>query len=98
MWRTKTWPTKEKLMNHLGSILVMTLAFGPSFSAPALSTHAASRSARIILIQNPSPEICTEVYQPVCGTDPNGMRKTYSNACFARIAKATEVTPGECPK
>jgi hypothetical protein len=39
-----------------------------------------------------------EVYQPVCGTDQNGKRVTYSNACFARVAKATNVTPGECPK
>jgi hypothetical protein len=23
---------------------------------------------------------------------------TYSNACFARAANATNVTPGECPK
>jgi hypothetical protein len=36
------------------------------------------------------------MYQPVCGTDPNGKRVTYSNACFARAAKATDVTPGEC--
>ena len=42
--------------------------------------------------------VCTEVYQPVCGTDQNGKRLTYSNACFARVAKATNVTPGECPK
>jgi hypothetical protein len=38
------------------------------------------------------------VYQPVCGTDENGNRRTYSNACFARLAKAKDVTAGECPK
>ena len=50
------------------------------------------------LAQGAPPEICTEVYQPVCGTNPAGMRVTYSNACFARVAKATNVTPGECAK
>jgi hypothetical protein len=34
----------------------------------------------------------------VCGTDAAGKRMTYSNDCFARAAKATNVTPGECPK
>ena len=31
-------------------------------------------------------------YQPVCGTNPAGMRVTYSNASLARIAQATNVT------
>jgi hypothetical protein len=87
-------------MNCLGSISVaaaLSLTLGLPLSGPASTAHAAGRISRIILVQG-SPEICTEVYQPVCGTDPNGMRKTYSNACFARIAKATDVTPGECPK
>jgi hypothetical protein len=79
----------------------------------ALLAHAANANEPLILIQaspsqvSPSqasprqvspPEVCTEVYQPVCATDENGNRKTYSNACFARMAKATNVTPGECSK
>jgi hypothetical protein len=36
----------------------------------------------------------TEIYQPVCGTNAAGMRVT----CFARAAKATNVTLGECAK
>jgi hypothetical protein len=80
-------------MNRLGSIPIAATVFGLT-----LSSQAAGRNATITVAQNPSPEICTEVYQPVCGTDSNGMRKTYSNACFARIAKATNLAPGECPK
>lgn len=64
----------------------------------ALSANAASRDRTIILAQGAPPEICTEVYQPVCGTNPGRMRVTYSNACFARVAKATNVTAGECAK
>jgi hypothetical protein len=50
----------------------------------------------VVLAQQ--PEVCTQIYQPVCGTDASGKRVTYSNECFARVAKATNVTPGECPK
>jgi hypothetical protein len=64
--------------------------------APA--AHAAPRDRTIILAQGAPPQICTEVYQPVCGTNQSGMRVTYSNACFARAAQATDVTPGECAK
>jgi hypothetical protein len=80
-------------MNRPGLILTIALVLG--LAVPA---SAAGRHGRLIVAQNSAPEICTEVYQPVCGTDPGGMRKTYSNACFARMAKATNVTPGECPK
>ena len=31
-------------------------------------------------------------------TDETGKRRTYSNACFARLGKAKDITPGECPK
>jgi hypothetical protein len=76
-------------MKHLVWMLV---AIGTvAASAPAVSRH-------VILAQAPAPEVCIEVYQPVCGTDQSGKRVTYSNACFARVAKATNVTPGECPK
>ena len=70
-----------------GTVIVTSLA------SPA---NAAGRST--IVAQASPPEICTQMYQPVCGTDPSGKRVTYSNECFARAAKATNVTPGECPK
>ena len=73
------------------SLVIMTFGL-------ALSANAAGRNGAIMLAQGAPPEICTEVYQPVCGTNPGGMRVTYSNACFARIARATNVTPGECAK
>jgi hypothetical protein len=66
--------------------------------APALAAGTAGRDRAIILAQGAPPQVCTEVYQPVCGTNQSGMRVTYSNACFARAAQATNVTPGECPK
>ncbi len=77
-------------MTRLISMLIATLGF-------SVCAQAASQS-RIILAQGAPPEVCTEVYQPVCATNPAGMRVTYSNTCFARAAKATNVTPGECAK
>jgi Kazal-type serine protease inhibitor-like protein len=79
-------------MKSLVSLVALTIAVGLVPSA-----HAASRNEPMRLAQA-APEVCTEIYQPVCGTDPNGKRVTYSNACFARAAKATDVTSGECPK
>ena len=64
----------------------------------AVSADAADRNRPIILAQGAPPEICTEIYQPVCGTNPAGTRVTYSNACFARVAKATNVSAGECAR
>lgn len=76
--------------------LIFFLAIGSTVCA-----QAASRDRSTVLAQasqGAPPQVCTEVYQPVCGTNPSGMRTTYSNACFARAARATNVTPGECPK
>jgi hypothetical protein len=81
----------QRPISSVGSLVIITLGL-------AVAAQAASRNRAIILAQGAPPEICTEVYQPVCGTNPAGMRVTYSNACFARVAKATNVTPGECAK
>ena len=81
----------QRPISFVGSLVIVTLGL-------AVSAQAASRDRAIILAQGAPPEICTEIYQPVCGTNPAGMRVTYSNACFARVAKATNVTPGECAK
>src|SRR5262249_15593131 len=64
----------------------------------ALGCASATAQAQRPTLLAQTPEVCTEVYQPVCGRDEKGTRRTYSNACYARRAKAKDVTPGECPK
>jgi hypothetical protein len=76
---------------HVFLAVIVTFAFAPA-------ADAAGRNGQIILTQAQAPEVCTQVYQPVCGTDKDGKRVTYSNACFARAANASNVSPGECPK
>jgi hypothetical protein len=41
------------------------------------------------------PQMCTEQYAPVCG-QINGVTKTYSNACFARVDGAEVIAQGPC--
>jgi len=39
---------------------------------------------------------CMELYQPVCAKLPSGEQRTFSNACFAKCAKARVVHQGPC--
>jgi len=73
-------------------VLALGLTLGTAYAGAADQHRAMLAQAT----PGATPEICTEVYQPVCGTNPNGVRTTYSNVCFARAARATNVTPGEC--
>ena len=77
------------LIPALITIITLSAASAERLNGQARPTTVAQGSA---------PEICTQLYQPVCGTDPSGKRMTYSNACFARLAKATNITAGDCPK
>ena len=81
-------------------VLMLVLSIAACSQATGQDQSAVPSALRPTMLAQAggTPEICTEVYQPVCGTNPNGMRTTYSNACFARAAKATNVTPGECSK
>jgi len=42
-----------------------------------------------------APKICPDYVQYVCG-DKDGVKKTYTNSCFASRDRATHVTMGKC--
>jgi hypothetical protein len=46
--------------------------------------------------QVPATCVCTAQYDPVCARIGSGIEMTYSNACVARCAGATEIRPGPC--
>lgn len=85
--------------------------------ASSLKTSSASSDAIIddanhatnqIECTEPRPEMCTQIYQPVCGTVDTGIRcvttpcpsstiKTFGNACTAcSNTKVSHYQPGEC--
>lgn len=86
-------------MKRFVPLLVLGLGLGLSVQAQAADARAGSPLlAQGTPAPGAPPQVCTENYQPVCGTSPSGTRVTYSNACFARAAMATNVMPGECGK
>lgn len=40
--------------------------------------------------------VCPLFVLPVCALKPDGMRETFSNACFARLAHARVLHAGKC--
>jgi len=56
--------------------------------------------AALLSIAAPRPataaQVCPDIYAPVCAVTPDGFRRTYSNACFARLAHARILHNGRC--
>ena len=48
--------------------------------------------------KDPRPQICTMIYDPVCGRDKNGIRKTQASSCSAcSEVDVLGFEEGECP-
>jgi len=47
----------------------------------------------------PRPQLCMEIYMPVCGFTKDGHSQTYPNSCHACAhAEVIRFTPGKCGK
>ena len=69
------------------------IAAEPAIASPANQPGAATRC------EDPRPEMCAQVYQPVCGSDAAGKRSTHGNACTAcSDPQVLEHMPGACPQ
>jgi hypothetical protein len=80
------------LLTPTGVLAFQRQVDGAGSSSPPPAEH------RLVADQPKAEEacICMEVYLPVCATLPNGERKTFSNACFAKCAKAKTIHEGPC--
>ncbi|MBV1916254.1 MAG: hypothetical protein KUG72_12770 [Pseudomonadales bacterium] len=53
---------------------------------------------QLVLCNDPRPQICTMIYQPVCGTLEGGSQKTYASDCTAcSDTKVIGYQKNECP-
>lgn len=52
-------------------------------------------AATLMPIGNAAHAACSDVWKPVCGKQ-DGFKHTYTNACWAKMAKAHKVHPGAC--
>jgi hypothetical protein len=76
-------------------MLVAILAAAPAMPLLSLQANAQNAPPAPPPPGASRPDFCTEQYDPVCGR-LGDVSKTYSNACFARMAGATVVTVGPC--
>jgi len=78
-----------------GFVLCVPLLLSACFSQEAAQpTTPVSNQCR-----DPRPQMCMEIYQPVCAVAKDGSRRTYANSCHA-CADATVIhyDPGQCAK
>jgi len=81
---------------RLLAITLIGLAGAGCTSSPG-QTDGNVSGAPLIMCKDPRPEICTQHYDPVCGSLVNGEFRTYGNACTACANTAvTGYRPGAC--
>ena len=71
-----------------------SLPLTPPGLEPTIKVHPSPEVK--VQTQVPATCVCTMQYDPVCARIGSGIETTYSNACVARCAGATEIRPGAC--
>jgi hypothetical protein len=71
-----------------GGVAGLACPSGQYCDWPANRCNAADVQGRCVKV----PEVCTQVYQPVCGC--NG--RTYSNDCMRLMARVRKASDGPC--
>lgn len=71
-----------KYFKALVSLIFVVLLSGSLFSCASMHEKGMSED-KLVKCARPRPEVCTKEYRPVCGFEPDGNHKTFSNACSA---------------
>lgn len=63
---------------------ILILIFASACATPEYQPVVMEPTAlSMVQCEKPRPEICTKIYDPVCGATKSGMRKTYASDCTA---------------
>jgi len=65
-------------MKMLRSIFVIA-----AICLSACTSNTGEDQINMTKCKNPRPQICTMIYDPVCGVSNSGVQKTYASACTA---------------
>lgn len=95
----KITPTMKALV--LAACCLAAIAGASAQSTPptlegTIKVHPSPQVQAQPQMQVPANCVCTMQYDPVCARVGSGAEMTYSNACVARCAGATEMRPGPC--
>jgi hypothetical protein len=67
------------------------------FLVSCVSNDGGKPQSPITECEDPRPQVCTMIYDPVCGTTGDGTRKTYASDCSAcSNANVVSYEKGEC--
>lgn len=78
-------------------LVVLLLASGCFAADTPDQSPPKSTVPEIHLCTDPRPEMCMEIYMPVCGFTKDGVARTYPNSCHACAhAEVVRYTPGAC--
>lgn len=74
------------------------LAFVFSFFVVACHDDSSSTGgSNLIQCEEPRPEICTAIYEPVCGTLIDDTQQTFASNCTAcAVKEVVSFMPGAC--
>lgn len=81
------------------STCLLPLMLGCSTASEKAATSPTQEQiADLTLCPEPRPELCAQIYQPVCAETSDGQPKTYASGCMACTdPKVIGYRDGECP-
>lgn len=83
---------------HLGAFAAISL-FAVALACTTQEAANPPSAPLETICKEPRPQMCPEIYQPVCGVTADGGKLTYPNSCQACAhASVLRWTPGECAK